>query len=57
MVWSMVFGMGYDMCYFLAEPKFVSDLPPTNNLFIRLGMEWGSRRNVREWCVDALGDY
>lgn len=24
MILSMVFGAGYDMCYFLAEPRFVS---------------------------------
>jgi hypothetical protein len=23
----MIFGVGYDMCYFLAEPRFVSRLP------------------------------
>ena len=25
MVWSMVFGIGYDVCYFLAEPRFVRE--------------------------------
>jgi hypothetical protein len=26
MIWCMVFGLGYDICYFLAEPRFVSGI-------------------------------